>query len=244
MNLMNGTMNSRALLIVGLASTLLCGCESALSEEGVVDKKTDVMLEDELDRASYLLGYEQSKSLQEQTQGILNLDAYTAGVSDFSANADSKVSVEEQQMLMAALNAAVGAKQNEASAIVVAQGEALLAENGAKTGVTTLASGLQYEVLTAGEGAKPAPEDTVVTHYHGTLPDGTVFDSSVDRGQPASFRVDRVIAGWTEALQLMSIGSKWRLVIPSDLAYGERGTGSSIPPNATLVFEVELLDIK
>lgn len=109
--------------------------------------------------------------------------------------------------------------------------------------MTTLASGLQYEVLVEGNGPKPSAEDTVVTHYHGTLTDGTVFDSSVDRGSPASFPVNRVIPGWTEALQLMGVGSKWRLVIPPELAYGERGAGGAIPPNSTLVFEVELLEI-
>ena len=109
--------------------------------------------------------------------------------------------------------------------------------------MTTLESGLQYEVLVEGSGPKPSAEDTVVTHYHGTLTDGTVFDSSVERGSPASFPVNRVIPGWTEALQLMGVGSKWRLVIPPELAYGERGAGGAIPPNSTLVFEVELLEI-
>ena len=110
--------------------------------------------------------------------------------------------------------------------------------------MTTLESGLQYEVLVAGTGAKPSAEDTVVTHHHGTLTDGTVFDSSVERGSPATFPVNRVIPGWTEALQLMGVGSKWRLVIPPELAYGDRGAGGAIPPNSTLVFEVELLEIE
>ena len=101
-----------------------------------------------------------------------------------------------------------------------------------------------YVVLVAGTGAKPSAEDTVVTHYHGTLTDGTVFDSSVERGSPATFPVNRVIPGWTEALQLMGVGSKWRLVIPPELAYGDRGAGGAIPPNSTLVFEVELLEIE
>ena len=116
-----------------------------------------------------------------------------------------------------------------------------MAENAARPEVTTTASGLQYEVLTEGSGPKPQATDTVVTHYHGTLTDGTVFDSSVERGSPASFPVNRVIPGWTEALQMMGVGSEWRLVVPPELAYGERGAGAAIPPNATLVFEVELL---
>ncbi len=111
-------------------------------------------------------------------------------------------------------------------------------------GITTLTSGLRYQVLTEGSGLKPSITDTVVTHYHGTFLDGSVFDSSVDRGAPATFPVNGVIRGWTEALQLMSVGSKWRLVIPPDLAYGKRGAGRVVPPNATLVFEVELLDIR
>ena len=111
-------------------------------------------------------------------------------------------------------------------------------------GLETLASGLRYQVMQDGSGAKPSITDTVVTHYHGTFTDGSVFDSSVERGSPATFPVNGVIRGWTEALQLMSVGSKWRLVVPPDLAYGKRGIGGVIPPNATLVFEVELLDIK
>ena len=111
-------------------------------------------------------------------------------------------------------------------------------------GINTLSSGLRYQVLKEGTGAKPSITDTVVTHYHGTFLDGSVFDSSVDRGAPATFPVNGVIRGWTEALQLMSVGSKWRLVIPPDLAYGKRGAGRLIPPNATLIFEVELLDIR
>jgi len=111
-------------------------------------------------------------------------------------------------------------------------------------GINTLTSGLRYQVLKEGTGAKPSITDTVVTHYHGTFLDGSVFDSSVDRGAPATFPVNGLIRGWTEALQLMSVGSKWRLVIPPDLAYGKRGAGRLIPPNATLIFEVELLDIR
>jgi len=111
-------------------------------------------------------------------------------------------------------------------------------------GINTLTSGLRYQVLKEGSGAKPSITDTVVTHYHGTFLDGSVFDSSVNRGVPATFPVNGVIRGWTEALQLMSVGSKWRLVIPPDLAYGKRGAGGLIPPNATLIFEVELLDIR
>ncbi|AAU38470.1 MULTISPECIES: FKBP-type peptidyl-prolyl cis-trans isomerase [Basfia] len=122
-------------------------------------------------------------------------------------------------------------------------GRAFLVENAKKDGVQVTESGLQYEILVEGNGNKPSREDTVRVHYTGTLPDGTVFDSSVSRGQPAEFPVGGVIAGWVEALQLMPVGSKWRLAIPHNLAYGERGAGASIPPFSPLVFEVELLDI-
>jgi FKBP-type peptidyl-prolyl cis-trans isomerase FklB len=122
-------------------------------------------------------------------------------------------------------------------------GDKFLAENGKKKGVTTTASGLQYEVLKAGDGPKPAATDKVNVHYHGTLINGKVFDSSVERGQPITFGVQEVIKGWTEALQLMPVGSKWKIFIPSQLAYGEQGAGGDIGPNEALVFEVELLGI-
>ncbi len=123
-------------------------------------------------------------------------------------------------------------------------GKDFFAENSKRKDVVTLASGLQYEIITEGNGPKPGPTDKVKTHYHGTLLNGTVFDSSVERGTPLSFPVNRVIKGWTEALQLMSVGSKWKLYIPSHLAYGERGAGAKIKPNAALIFEVELIDIE
>lgn len=126
---------------------------------------------------------------------------------------------------------------------VMEEGKAFLAANATREGVVSLPSGLQYEVITEGTGAKPTASDTVSCHYHGTLVDGTVFDSSVRRGEPAQFPVSGVIAGWVEALQLMSVGSKWKLFIPYNLGYGARGAGQSIPPYATLIFEVELLDI-
>ena len=131
------------------------------------------------------------------------------------------------------------ARGNEAKAA----GEKFLAENGKKKGVTTTASGLQYEILKAGDGLKPQATDRVNVHYHGTLLNGKVFDSSVERGQPITFGVQEVIKGWTEALQLMPVGSKWRIFIPSNLAYGEQGAGGDIGPNEALIFDVELLGI-
>ena len=125
-----------------------------------------------------------------------------------------------------------------------AEGEAFLEENAEREGVVTLSSGLQYEVLEEGDGATPKRRSTVVVHYAGTLIDGTPFDSSIARGEPAKFPVNRVISGWTEALQLMQVGDKWRLFIPADLAYGDRGVGPVIAPGSTLIFEVELLEVQ
>ena len=135
-------------------------------------------------------------------------------------------------------------EENEVNIVKSDPGQAFLAENAARDGVTTTASGLQYEVLATGDGATPQATDLVTVHYTGTLLDGTVFDSSVQRGQAAEFPVNRLISGWTEALQLMQVGDKWRLFVPPDLAYGERGAGADIGPNATLIFEVELLGVR
>ena len=136
----------------------------------------------------------------------------------------------------------------EAAALAgnLAESEAFLAENAQNSGVTVLESGLQYEIIQSGptDGESPTSSNSVLAHYHGTLPDGTVFDSSVDRGEPATFGVSQVIAGWTEALQLMKVGDKWRLFIPPDMAYGEASPTPAIPPNSALVFEVELLEVR
>ena len=133
--------------------------------------------------------------------------------------------------------------KNEKAAANLKAGEDFLADNKTKGGVVTLPSGLQYQVLKEGTGAKPGARDKVTCHYHGTLIDGTVFDSSVQRGQPASFPLDRVISGWTEGLQLMPVGSKWRFFIPPNLGYGDRQVSAQIGPNSTLIFDVELLGI-
>lgn len=132
-------------------------------------------------------------------------------------------------------------KNNERKQKMIEEGQAFLAENKKREGVVELESGLQYEIMTEGTGPKPVATDTVTCHYHGTLIDGTVFDSSVQRGQPASFPLNMVISGWTEALQLMPTGSKWKLFLPPHLAYGDRQAGAHIKPNSTLIFEVELL---
>tara|TARA_B100000900_G_scaffold305695_1_gene264323 strand:- start:33 stop:722 length:690 start_codon:yes stop_codon:yes gene_type:complete len=211
---------------------LIFGCQpgAGAASNQTLDQNSD------LDSASYLIGYQQMRMMLEQTGDAINLDAYALGTADAIAGKESQVTADREEAVLTALSEAISADKS-------ASGNQYRAENAARPEVTTLASGLQYEVIKTGGGAKPGPTDTVSTHYHGMLIDGTVFDSSVDRGIPAEFRVDGLIAGWTEALQLMSVGSKWRLVIPPELAYGERGTGGVIPPQATLVFEVELLAI-
>lgn len=195
------------------------------------------------DKASYGVGLQMGSQLLSQSFDGLNAEAVAQGVIDALARNKPAVSNEEIDSAFQHITQKMQAKQAEQSKQVIAEGEAFLAENAKKEGVTVLESGLQYEVITEGSGDKPTATCTVKTHYHGTLMDGTVFDSSYERGQPAEFAVNGVIKGWTEALQLMPVGSKWRLTIPYQLAYGERGAGAAIGPYATLVFDVELLEI-
>lgn len=198
-------------------------------------------------RLSYIVGENMAHQLKDD--GLeLDTDAIVLAINDVMAGNTSRLSdaekrstVEQVQKESQERQMAVQAEQ---SAKNKAAGEAYLAENAKKEGVITTASGLQYKALVAGDGAKPSKSDRVKVHYKGTLIDGTVFDSSYDRGEPIVFPVTGVIAGWVEGLQLMSVGSKFELAIPSDLAYGERGSGPVIGADATLVFEVELLDIE
>ena len=170
-------------------------------------------------------------------------DAVARGIFDVLNNNPPAIDINEVTKALQELGQRAEAAQAEAFKALEAENQAFLEENKKAAGVIVTDSGLQYEILTEGNGAKPTAESTVRVHYTGSLIDGTVFDSSVKRGTPAEFPVGGVIKGWTEALQLMPVGSKWRLTIPHNLAYGERGAGASIPPFATLVFEVELLDI-
>jgi FKBP-type peptidyl-prolyl cis-trans isomerase FklB len=172
----------------------------------------------------------------------MDLAAFQAGIEDQLGGGQSQISEAEANAALQALIASRQAADQEAAIENITVGREFLAENGKKEGIVTLPSGLQYEVLTDAEGPKPAATDRVTTHYRGTLIDGTQFDSSYDRGQPATFPLNGVIAGWTEALQLMSPGAKWRLYIPPELAYGERAQGP-IPANSTLIFDVELIEI-
>lgn len=192
------------------------------------------------DKASYALGINIANSLKQQSVSELNVDAFAQGVSDFYAGSGLKMDVQETNQV---INEFISKLQSAAGGKNADEGKKFLAKNSLKEGITTLPSGLQYEVIKLGTGPIPKATDTVTTHYHGTLIDGKVFDSSVNRGQPASFPVNGVIQGWVEALQLMPTGSKWRLFVPSELAYGKRGAGGMIGPDTTLIFEVELLSI-
>ena len=198
------------------------------------------MIQNEKEKLSYCLGANIGMSLQSQGLEDLDVKNFTEALNDVLSKAELKINTEEINNY---LQAYFGKIQQEQQNKAVEEGKKFLESNKKKTGVTTLESGLQYEVLTEGNGAKPKASDTVTTHYHGTLISGEVFDSSVERGQPASFPVNGVIAGWVEALQLMPVGSKWRLFVPSNLAYGERGAGQKIGPHTTLIFEVELISI-
>lgn len=201
-----------------------------------------VSLESLSAKGSYGIGLQIGQQLLE-SQLDVTAEAVAKGIFDvLNQNAPALELNEVGQALQTLQQQAAEAQQAQFKEIEAA-GKQFLAENAQKSGVKTTESGLQYEVLVEGNGKVPAREDKVRVHYTGTLINGTVFDSSVKRGQPAEFPVNGVIAGWIEALSMMPVGSKWRLTIPHNLAYGERGAGASIPPFSTLVFEVELLDI-
>lgn len=202
------------------------------------------MSQDSLEQQiSYGIGRQMGDQLLGNQIPGIEVAAVCEGLSDALAGKPSRFSNEQLQAAFSVLNERLQEEQTRQVKQQAAAGEQFLAHNRTRPGVVTLESGLQYEILNQGDGPKPAATDTVSTHYHGTLVDGTVFDSSVERGTPAQFPVNRVIAGWTEALQLMPVGSKWRLFIPYQLAYGERGAGGSIAPFAALIFDVELLAI-
>ena len=204
------------------------------------------VLKTEKDKLSYALGMDIGGSLKSQSIDI-DPDAFAKGVKDTVEGNKALLTNEEFQSTMQKFQQEMVAKQADQSKVIAeknkAEGEAFLAENRKKAGVVTTDSGLQYIVLEEGSGDSPKATDTVSVHYKGSLINGTEFDSSYKRNQPASFPVNGVIPGWTEALQLMKPGAKWKIFIPSDIAYGERGAGQQIGPNATLIFEVELLSI-
>lgn len=199
--------------------------------------------ENDEQRVSYGIGRQMGEQLLSSNIPDLTLDLVAAGLRDAYTQQPSQVAEADLQAAFQQLQEKMRAAAQESAKLAAQAGVEFLAENAKRDGVTTLDSGLQYEVVTAGEGATPEAGSTVQTHYEGTLISGEVFDSSYKRGQPAEFPVGGVIAGWTEALQLMQEGAKWRLFIPAELAYGERGAGNSIPPHSALIFEIELLKV-
>jgi len=224
---------SKLPLIAAMTAALLVGCNG----------EKEVALETNIDKMSYGIGMSMARSVKGQPIDI-NSDAMLMGLRDALADKEPRLAEDAIREAFAAVREEEMKKQEEGSKEAVKIGEDYLAEMAKKEGVTATDSGLLYEVLASGTGESPAATDTVEVHYHGTLISGDVFDSSVERGTPANFPVNRVISGWTEALQLMKVGDKWRLHIPADLAYGAQSPSPKIPANSALVFEVELLNIE
>ena len=193
-----------------------------------------------MDKFSYAIGLGIGQNLLSMGAQDINVEDFAQAISDVLNRKETAISHQEAREIVNKYFTELEEKMNAAN---IEKGKSFLAENAKKEGVVTLASGLQYEVLTEGNGKKPSATDKVKCHYEGTLIDGTLFDSSIKRGEPAVFGVNQVIRGWVEALQLMNEGSKWRLYIPSELAYGAQGAGEMIPPHSTLIFDVELIEV-
>ena len=243
-------MSKKLLSVIAAGAIVLSmsACNDTKTETKKVEpKKEAAALSTAAQKVGYSIGLQVGMQVA-KTKDMIDADALTLGLKDALAGTAPKMTPQESQAAMMEFQKAAQEKMMKEAAAAGSEnakaGEAFLAANKAKEGVVTLPSGLQYKVVKAGSGATPSASDTVVTHYRGTLIDGKVFDSSIDRGEPATFPVGGVIAGWTEALQLMKVGGKWELYIPSKLAYGPRGAGQMIGPDSTLLFEIELLEIK
>lgn len=193
---------------------------------------------------SYAIGFQLGQNLKNQGLGDIDVKIMTQAINDVLGDKDLKLSMEEMQQAFQAKQQKMMAEMEAKGDKAKVAGDKFLADNKSKPGVKTLDSGIQYKVITEGKGNKPSLESSVVAHYRGTLIDGTEFDSSYKRGEPATFPLNGVIKGWQEVLPLMAVGSKWQVWIPSDLGYGSRGAGANIGPNETLIFEIELLEIK
>ena len=193
-----------------------------------------------MDKFSYAIGLGLGQNLLSMGAQGINVEDFAQAIADVLNRKETAISHNEAREIVNKYFAELEEKMNAEN---IEKGKAFLAENAKKEGVVTLPSGLQYEVITEGNGKKPSATDRVKCHYEGTLIDGTLFDSSIKRGQPAVFGVNQVIKGWVEALQLMGEGSKWRLYIPSELGYGAQQAGEMIPPHSTLIFDVELIEV-
>jgi len=226
------------LLVMGFMAFSCLSCAKLKSISGAKGAKTELKTENE--KASYALGMDIGTQLRD-VQSNIDFDAFVQGIRD---TLEGKKTLLTPEQAMAIKTEFFQKMQAEKSQKNTSEGDLFLAENKKKPGIIITPSGLQYIILTAGKGPKPVATDKVVVHYSGTLIDGTEFDSSYKRGQPATFVLNQVIPGWTEAIQLMNVGAKYRFFIPSQLAYGERGAGPRIGPNATLIFEVELINIE
>lgn len=231
------------LFAVALGALVLAGCSETDAPDA--SSAADQVPDSAAGRMSYGAGYALAGSVQGQLAEDFDAEGFQAGIDDALAGTDIRVSDAELEQARDDILARRASSQSQEAAGNLEQAQAFLAENARREGVTVTESGLQYEVLA--EGAEDAPSPTlqsqVVTHYTGRLADGTVFDSSEQRGEPATFGVSQVITGWQEALQLMQVGDRLRIWLPPELAYGERGAGGDIPPNAALVFDIELLEI-
>lgn len=234
-------INAAAGAALLLAVVAVAGCQ-----QGQYEAAQGATLETDAQKANYGFGLQVGTSLK-GLDSHLEMAAFLRGIQDAMEERDPAVTQDDIQNAMMQLQTTINEEQQAEMAVKGEEnkqaGEAFLAENAAKAGVMTTESGLQYEVLREGDGPKPGPDDEVTINYRGTLPDGTQFDSSYDRGQPSTFQVGGVIQGFAEALQMMPVGSQYRFVIPADLAYGEAGSGPLIGPNQTLIFEVEMISI-
>ena len=237
-------MNKWNFALVALALVLMWGCGP--QETAPTSKEKEVTLDSQKSRISYTIGSNIGRDFVNQEMDI-DADVLLVGLQDAMAQKEPRMTEDEMaaevQSFQQEMQAKAEATMKALAEKNLEEGKAFLAENATKEGVVVTESGLQYKIIEAGTGDAPTETDTVTVHYKGTLIDGTQFDSSYDRGQPATFPVGGVIPGWTEALQLMKPGAKFQIYIPADLAYGERGAGQDIGPNATLIFDVELIEV-
>ena len=228
-------MNIKSKLTMALCASALIVAVPAYSDDTV---KTDAQ------KFSYAIGFQIGQNLKTQGLGDIDVKALSQAIGDVLKDQKLKLSMDEMQKVVQSKQEKMQAERNAKGDKAKEAGEKFLAENKKKPGIITLDSGIQYKVITEGKGKKPTVNDSVVAHYRGTLIDGTEFDSSYKRGEPATFPLNGVIKGWQEVLPLMAEGSKWQVYIPSGLAYGPRGAGANIGPNESLIFDIELVKVK